>query len=432
MSSTRLLSRFGGMAGLVLAMALPPCGNANAATFLVPAGDGRLQEVVAAAASGDVIELAAGIHKGRVMLDKSVTLEGKDGAIIEGDGTGSVVTVAAPGAVVEGLTIRGSGTDLPARDSGVLVTRKGTGARIERNRFEHNLFGVYLVGANDAIVRGNTVVGRDDLRVSERGDGISIWNSPGAKILDNSIRFGRDGIFVTTSRDNLFHGNRFEGVRIAVHYMYTNHSEVSGNISIGNYAGYALMYSHHLVVRDNLSKDDRDQGILLNYANDSIVEGNAVYRGRTQCVFIYNSSKNAFRNNRFEGCPIGIHFTAGSERNIVSGNAFIANQTQVKYVGTRWIEWSDGGRGNYWSDNPAFDLNGDGIADTAYRPNDVVDQVVWSHPTAKLLLTSPAFQLLRLAESQFPGLHPGGVVDSRPLMQPPAAAAPTVSEGARP
>ena len=27
--------------------------------------------------------------------------------------------------------------------------------------------------------------------------------------------------------------------------------------------------------------------------------------------------------------------------------------------------------GNYWSDNPSFDLNGDGIADSPYRPNDL-------------------------------------------------------------
>lgn len=42
-------------------------------------------------------------------------------------------------------------------------------------------------------------------------------------------------------------------------------------------------------------------------------------------------------NNRFEGCGIGIHFTAGSERNMLTGNAFIGNGEQVKYVGTRFM-----------------------------------------------------------------------------------------------
>jgi len=419
-------------ASLMLAVTLPPSLPAAAATVPVPAEDGCLQAAVAAAAPGDVLDLAPGFHKGALVVDKALTLKGEPGAVLEGEGRGSVILVRAPDIVIEGLTIRNSGIDLAARDAGVIVTAAGARSRIERNRFEHNLFGVYLVGPKDATVLGNTIIGRDDLRVAERGDGVSIWNSPGAKILDNEFSLGRDGIFVTTSHDDFFHGNRFRGVRIAVHYMYTNNSEVSGNSSIGNDAGYALMYSHGLVVRDNLSEDDRDQGILLNYANDSRTEGNAVYRGATQCVFIYNSSNNALRGNRFEGCPIGIHFTAGSERNIVAGNAFIANQTQVKYVGTRWIEWSENGRGNYWSDNPAFDLDGDGIADTAYRPNDLVDEVVWLHPAAKLLLTSPALQLLRLAETRFPGLHPGGVVDSAPLMQPPPAPRAPLAAGGQP
>ena len=65
--------------------------------------------------------------------------------------------------------------------------------------------------------------------------------------------------------------------------------------------------------------------------------------GGEKCVFIYNSTKNVFRGNWFEGCQIGIHLTAGSERNAISGNAFIGNRTQVKYVGTRFQEWSDRG-----------------------------------------------------------------------------------------
>ena len=421
MREARLHQWLKGAAHSLLAAALLPSLCATAATVLVPAEVGRLQAAIAAAAAGDTLTLAPGIHKGAVTIDKTLTLNGQPGAIVDGADEGSVVTVVAPDIVIKGLTIRNSGSTLASRDAGILVTAAGARTRIERDRFERNLFGVYLVGPEDVVVRDNIIIGRSDLRVAERGDGISIWSSPGTQVLDNDFQAGRDGIFVTTSHDNLFHRNRFHGVRIAVHYMYTNDSEVSENTSVGNFAGYALMYSRNLIVRDILSEGDRDQGILLNYANGSRIENNAVYRGATQCVFIYNSSKNALRGNRFEGCPIGIHFTAGSEGNTVAGNAFVSNQTQVKYVGTRWVEWSENGRGNYWSDNPAFDLKGTGIADTAYRPNDLVDEVVWAHPIAKLLLTSPALQVLRFAETQFPGLHPGGVTDSAPLMQAPPA-----------
>jgi nitrous oxidase accessory protein len=137
-------------------------------------------------------------------------------------------------------------------------------------------------------------------------------------------------------------------------------------------------------------------------------------------VFIYNTNHNRFRDNWFERCAIGVHFTAGSEGNEIAGNAFVNNANQVKYVGTRHLDWSTGGRGNYWSDNPAFDLNGDGIADTAYRPNDLIDRVLWTAPSAKLLINSPAVQVIRWAQAQFPALLPGGVIDSHPLISPPA------------
>ena len=66
-----------------------------------------------------------------------------------------------------------------------------------------------------------------------------------------------------------------------------------------------------------------------------------------------------------------------------------------------------------------FDLNGDGIADTAYRPNDLIDKVLWIAPQAKVLTNSPAVQVIRWAQSQFPALLPGGVIDSHPLVAPP-------------
>ena len=74
----------------------------------------------------------------------------------------------------------------------------------------------------------------------------------------------------------------------------------------------------------------------------------------------------------------------------------------------------------YWSDNAAFDIDNDGIADQIYKPNDLVDQILWRHPLAKLLLNSPSMQLLKWVQSEFPTLHPGGVTDSKPLMAPAA------------
>jgi nitrous oxidase accessory protein len=83
------------------------------------------------------------------------------------------------------------------------------------------------------------------------------------------------------------------------------------------------------------------------------------------------------------------------------------------------VDWSLGGQGNYWSDHTLFDLDGDGLADSPFRPNDLMDHILWSQPSAKLLLGSPAVQLVRWSQAAFPAVLPGGVVDSAPLMRAP-------------
>jgi len=396
---------------------------ALAATIDVPAGNG-LQAAIEQAAAGDVLRLAPGLHTGGVVVPKPLTIEGPEdrSAVVEGPAHGRVIWVQAPDVTIRNLTVRGSGLSLFDMDAAIFLDKMADRALVERNDILDNLIGVYIWGPNDAMVRQNHIVGRKDLPRSERGNGVQLWRTPGSQVIDNDITFGRDGIFTTTSRKNVFHGNHFRDVRFAVHYMYTNESEISDNISVGNDIGYAIMYSDRLTIRDNVSDGDREHGFLFNFANGSEITGNVV-RGGDKCVFIYNANKNRFQDNLFEGCRIGIHFTAGSERNQISDNSFIGNQTQVMYVGTRSLDWSVDGRGNYWSDNPAFDLNGDGIADTAYHPNDIVDQILWRAPAAKLLLNSPATQVVRWAQSQFPAIHPGGVVDSAPLMAPPVVAA---------
>jgi nitrous oxidase accessory protein len=398
-----------------------------------------------------------------------IILEGEPGATVLGFHKGSVIVVSAPDAVVRGLAVRDSGLDVERMDAGVFIEQTAARAVVDGNRIEGNLYGVYIHGAPDAIVSRNEIVGIAQGRMNDAGNGVSVWNAPGAKVLDNTIRYGRDGIFSVASRKNTFSGNRFRDLRFAVHYMYTNDSEISDNISTDNTVGYAIMFSHRLTIRGNVSDGDRDRGFLFNFANGSLIEGNTV-RGHVQpperwaragshgkedaghgltkepasgavlgtggrigpekCVFIYNTNQNRFRHNWLEGCEIGVHFTAGSEGNEIIDNAFVRNRSQVKYVSTRHVDWSRNGRGNYWSDNPAFDLDGDAIGDTAYRPNDLVDRVLWTAPQAKVLMNSPAVQVIRWAQAQFPAIFPGGVIDSHPLMTP--SVQPKPSSGGRP
>lgn len=403
------------LAGALLARA----DAARAADITVRPGVTSLSEAITRAYQGDRLILE-GEHAGPVVIDKPLTIEGRPGAIVDAGGSGTVIKIISAGVTVRGLVVRSSGTKGETFDSGVYVEQGADGATIEDNVLEGNLFGVVLHGPKTAIVRNNRISNRSDIWMNDRGNGIHIWNTTGSVIEANTVIGGRDGIYIEISHGNVIRANHFEKLRFAVHYMYANDNEVSGNVSIRNHVGLALMYSKNLKVFGNLSVSDLQHGLMLHTTHKSDVSGNFIYGTGEKCLFVYTSASNNIHDNRFEQCGVGVHFTGGSENNKFHGNSFLSNEFQVKYTGLKTYEWSHEGRGNYWSDNPAFDLDGDGLADAAYRPNTLVDWVLWKYPLAKLLVSSPAMQTLRFVQEQLPALYPGGAVDSFPLMSPAA------------
>jgi len=213
--------------------------------------------------------------------------------------------------------------------------------------------------------------------------------------------------------------------------MYSYHNTVSKNRTKNTRTGYALMQSKFLTVTDNLSENDSNYGILMNFITQSVIVNNQVTgvqnsrlsegsgdRSATEgkALFIYNSLFNQIRGNFFTESDMGVHMTAGSEENIFTENAFINNREQVKYVATRHQNWSHDGMGNYWSDYLGWDMDADGIGDTQYEPTDGVDRLLWKYPAARVLMNSPAIETLRWVQRQFPVLKSQGVVDSHPLM----------------
>lgn len=396
------------------------CSISQAAIIDVTPAD-NVQEVIAQAAAGDTIRFASGKYEQKLVIENSVTLLGPEdhSAVIRGDRVGRTIWIHSQDVKIENLTITNSGLDLYEMDAGIFLDKTAHNAKIINNKILDNSVGVYLRGPESVLVENNEIIGNIEMRVSERGNGITLWNSPHSKIINNRISKGRDGIYTTNSQHNLFTHNYFTDLRYAVHYMYTNDSEVSENISENNDIGYAIMFSERLNVRNNMALNSKAQGIMMNYANNSSIIDNVSVKAE-KCIYFYNANKNLITRNHLVDCEMGIHYTGAVEGNKIYDNAFVNNQHQVKYVGTRYTDWAeDMGRGNFWSDNSAFDLNGDGIADSVYRPNDIIDQVVWRAPVARLLLNSPSMSIVRWAQTQFPAILPGGLIDSAPLMKMP-------------
>ncbi|MEO8779077.1 MAG: nitrous oxide reductase family maturation protein NosD [Rhodanobacter sp.] len=419
--------------------ALSPPGNwlgmvmlAVVAIVMTPtahAGD-DLQQAVASAAPGAVLSVAPGVHHVHLVLDHPLTLNGQPGAILDGDGVGDVVRIRSAGVTLRNLTVRNSGRDLTAMNAGVYVEKSVDGAVIQSNRIQDTLFGVYLDGPQHVQVIGNVITGIAELRVPDRGDGIHLWNDAHCVIKGNDVSGTRDGIYDYVSHDDLIADNHIHQVRYGVHQMYTKHEVLQGNISWNNVAGMALMSSDHMRVADNHIFDDSSYGILFNYVTYSDISGNQIHDiaqergadsqvvdgGEGKALFVYNSEFNRIHANLLADSSIGIHITAGSQDNHVYGNAFVNNRTQVKYVQNVADEWSLDGKGNYWSNYLGWDLDGDGLGDVPFRPNDGVDVLLWKYPSARVLMSSPSILLLRYVQRAFPVFTPPNVKDSHPLM----------------
>ena len=384
-------------------------------------------------ADGDRWILPAGEYSGPFLLDTPIHLLCEAGAVLESGGQGSLFTIRAPDVTLENCTLRNWGDDLTDMNAAIFIEPTATDVTLRGNHLRGPSFGIWSDNTRNLVVENNHVEGDAKLRSQDRGNGIHLINTNDASIVNNHVLHTRDGIYLGNSGNNLIQGNLMEDLRFGIHYMFSQSNRVIGNTTRRTRTGYALMQSRMLTVEDNRSEDDLNYGMLMNFITYSTIRNNYVsnvQRGQTgddsmikggegKALFIYNSLFNTIENNHFERSNLGIHLTAGSENNKISNNAFVGNEQQVKYVATRTQEWSVDGRGNYWSDYLGWDRNDDGLGDLPYEPNDNVDRLLWMYPQVRLLMNSPAIQVLRWVQRAFPVIKMQGVQDSYPLMHLP-------------
>lgn len=395
-----------------------------------------LQQQLDLAQAGDHLLLDAGVYSGNFIINKTLEISGEQGAIIDGQAQGHALEIKAENVVIQNLKIQNWGHNLTTLDAGVFVNNQAEYALIQNNQFVGNSSGVWVDGTANIQIINNTIEGNETVRSPDRGNGIHLYNVTGALVKGNEIWHTRDGIYMDTSNGNELNGNYLHDLRYGIHYMYSYTNIVTKNHTKNTRTGYALMQSKFLTVTDNISENDVNYGMLMNFITKSTIENNRVigvqnmrnpqmqhaqqrYQPEGKALFIYNSLFNKIHNNILADSDIGIHLTAGSEDNTFTGNAFVSNTKQVKYVANRTQDWSVQQQGNYWSDYLGWDMDGDGIGDVAYEPNDGVDRLLWKYPTAKLLFNSPAIEILRWVQRQFPVLKSPGIIDSYPLMHQP-------------
>lgn len=395
-----------------------------------PGGDHpTVTAALAAAGPGDTVRVLAGLYRERPVIDRPVVLLGEDGAVLDGRGEGTVLTVNAT-ATVRGFTIRASGRRQAAEHAGLLATG-APDLVIEHNRFEDVLFGIYLKQCPGAVIRGNTVTGAD-VDVPLRGDGIRLWYSHGGLIADNRVRAVRDVVIWFSDGARVVR-NDVRDSRYGLHYMYSNHNLFEDNAFTGNHVGAFLMYSTDITFRRNLFAEGHGttaRGLGFKDADSIVAEGNVLLRNAVG-ISLDNSPHsvgvtNHFRGNVVAWNDVGVNLLPSVHDNAFVGNVFLDNLRPVAVTGggsalaSRWTQ-------NYWSTYAGFDTDGDGFGDRPFVYARLSDALLAKHEALAVFALSPAAEALDLLGRIVPLLEPRPVVvDSAPRID--AALAPARAE----
>ncbi len=394
----------------------------QATQLAVGPGDfSEIQQAIDAARPGDTVVVSAGTHKGPIVISKPVTVMGESGAIISGEGRGTVLWVTAP-ATVKGLKIISSGMDQSREDAGIMVVG-AEGVLLEDNQLEDVLFGIYLKQAPAAVVRRNSIRGKP-LPMARRGDGIRLWYSDRVLLEENQLVDCRD-LVIWFSSHTLVRNNRVTASRYGLHYMYSNHNRFDDNRFVGNEVGAFIMYSGDIVFEGNLFAESRGamgRGIGFKDA-DSIVAVNNLVMKNAIGISLDNSPHlygvfNRFAGNLIAYNEVGISLLPSVSRNLFHENRLVDNIVPVEVSGGG-SALANSWRSNYWSEYAGFDQDRDGLGDTPFVWNRLSDDLTAKYPVLRWFSGSLAFGALDLIGRAVPLLLPQPVVvDSTPRLKP--------------
>jgi len=384
-----------------------------------------IQEALDQASPGDTIRVNAGTYKGNIHIKTNhIVLEGIGRPVIQGEKTGNAVTLEASNVTVKGFVIRGGGRDLLKDDSGIKFV-KAKECLVTDNRFEDNLYGMYLSQAEKCLITNNVIRGRTYDSAEDRGNGIHTWDAPFNRIEHNDIADARDGIYISFSHNCTIDHNKVHRTRYGLHYMYSNENSFSYNTLIDNVAGAAVMYAKRVKFSGNVfahNRGFRAYGILWQDVRRSDCFDNLVFDNTIGLYFDHAGMSNVYRNLVMSNDVASI-ILENSESNTVFENNFVNNLTLLRVrggtqAGRNNLFYKEG-RGNYWSDYRGYDLDGDGIGDQPYRLEGIFDSLEAETPEFRLFLFSPLTAALELAEKAFPVIQvPVTAEDKHPLIKP--------------
>lgn len=375
-----------------------------------------IQAAINKSKNGDTVLVNAGVyHEKQIFIDKSIVLTGKNRPVLDGRLKQEVITVRADNATVRGLRIINSGRSSLQDLAGIRILNCKN-VTIDDNILENTFFGIYSqYGINCRII--NNKLSSTAEQEQKSGNGIHCWKSDHMHIIDNEITKHRDGIyfeFVTNSviRGNISHHN----LRYGLHFMFSNNDTYQKNQFSNNGAGVAVMFSHHVIMSDNLFSDnwgDAAYGILLKEISDGVIMHNT-FENNTSAIYMEGANRIQIEKNRFRNNGWGIKVQSSCLDITVHHNNFTGNTFDLSTNGSLQV---NNFQNNFWDKYEGYDLNRDNVGDIPYHPVSLFSMIAEKYPSCMLLFRSFITNLLDRTEKLLPGIIPENLSDTAPIMK---------------
>ena len=403
-------------------MDVGPLRQQPTTTVSIAQDEQQLRDWLANPAGPQEIWLPERVFHGDWQIRRAVQLHGMGpGSVLQGTGLDTVLDIEADGALIDNLTITGTGSRHTHEDSALKL--RGQHNRLTRLFLDRVLFGANLQACHDCQLDRLHVIGRDGV-AEMRGDGIKLWESHGSTVSHCLVERSRD-LVVWYSRHVTLDSNVVRGSRYGSHFMYAHDAIVRNSAVIDNVVGIFVMYSARLLIEGNVLAGARGPaGIGLGFKDsDNVTVRNNWLVGNTAGMYIDQTPRSPDEPLRIAGNVIalnniGLRMHAQPHGVIVTGNDLHENADTAQVDGggdATTAEWS----GNYWSDYAGFDLNHDGVGDVAWQIKRLSTELTDARPTLKFLYGTAALATLDAVARAVPVLASKLLLsDATPAIQP--------------
>lgn len=373
-----------------------------------------LQQIIDLAELDSTITLPSGTYNGPVVIDKKLTIQTNGIVRIVGTGDEPTLRIMADGVRLSGLYVEAQSTNKDA--AAIVITANDT--LLEQMHIESMSYGIRMKGANRSEIRDSVIIRNDEAvdkpgKLSDRRNGIDLFDSHDSRLTGNRISHMLDGIYVERSNNTFLENNEVSHSRYGIHCMFTEGTIIRNNNSTANITGAMIMDVQNVEVTGNdfakQSESVNSQGMLLYKVQSSLFANNRVAGNRVG-IFFEQSHNNELSGHDINGNFIGLQLV-DSENNRIQGNQFIGNVVDAQARGSSNNELE----GNYFDSFRGIDVNGDGASEIPYAINPFFYTIIHSTPAYQILFQSPGMMFL---ESLFQVERDVWTTDPSPLTKP--------------